>query len=84
MQVPTNYTKVKKLYPDHIVLYRIGDFLEAFNEDAKTVAQVCDIVLTRMPDGGVWLAGFPHFAADRYIALLTEAGHKVALAEPAI
>jgi len=78
------YLQIKKQYPDTIVLFRLGDFYETFDEDAKTVAKVCDIVLTSRPVGKgqrVPLAGVPYHAIDGYLAKLIKAGHKVAIVE---
>ncbi len=78
------YLEIKRRYPDAIVLFRLGDFYETFDEDAKVVSQVCDIVLTSRPvtkGQRVPLAGVPHHAVDSYIAKLINAGHKVAIAE---
>jgi len=78
------YLQIKKQYPDAVVLFRLGDFYEAFDEDAKIAAQVCDIVLTSRPVGKgqrVPLAGVPYHAVDGYLAKLIKAGHKVAIVE---
>ncbi len=78
------YLQIKKQYPDTIVLFRLGDFYESFDEDAKIVAQACDIVLTSRPVGKgqrVPLAGVPYHAVEGYIAKLIKAGHKVAIVE---
>ena len=78
------YLALKKQYPDVILFFRLGDFYETFDEDAKTVADVCDIVLTSRPVGKnrrVPLAGVPHHAAESYIAKLIRAGYKVAIAD---
>jgi DNA mismatch repair protein MutS len=78
------YLQIKKQYPDVILLFRLGDFYETFDEDAKVVAQTCDIVLTSRPVGKnqrVPLAGVPHHAVEGYIAKLINAGHKVAICE---
>ncbi len=78
------YLQIKAQYPDVIVLFRLGDFYETFDEDAKLVAQVCDIVLTSRPVGGgqrVPLAGVPYHAVDGYVAKLIEAGFKVAVVD---
>ena len=78
------YLQIKKQYPDTIVLFRLGDFYETFDEDAKIVAQACDIVLTSRPVGKgqrVPLAGVPYHAVDGYLAKLIKAGHKVAIVE---
>ncbi len=78
------YLQIKKQYPDTIVLFRLGDFYESFDEDAKVVAQACDIVLTSRPVGKgqrVPLAGVPYHAVEGYLAKLIKAGHKVAIVE---
>jgi DNA mismatch repair protein MutS len=78
------YLRIKKQYPDTVVLFRLGDFYETFDDDAKTVAQVCDIVLTSRPVGKnqrVPLAGVPYHSVEGYIAKLLQAGHKVAIVE---
>jgi DNA mismatch repair protein MutS len=78
------YLQIKKQYPDAILLFRLGDFYETFDEDAKVLAQTCDIVLTSRPVGKnqrVPLAGVPHHAVEGYIAKLINAGYKVAICE---
>ncbi len=78
------YLSVKSQYPDCILLFRLGDFYETFDEDARVVARVCDIVLTSRPVGNdqrVPLAGVPYHAVDFYVAKLVEAGYRVAIAE---
>jgi DNA mismatch repair protein MutS len=78
------YLEIKRRYPDAIVLFRLGDFYETFDEDAKVVAQVCDIVLTSRPVSKkqrIPMAGVPHHAVEGYIAKLINAGHKVAIAD---
>jgi DNA mismatch repair protein MutS len=78
------YLRIKKQYPETIVLFRLGDFYETFDQDAKIVATVCDIVLTSRPVGKnqrVPLAGVPYHSVDAYIAKLIQAGHKVAIVE---
>jgi len=78
------YLRIKKQYPGTIVMFRLGDFYETFDDDAKIVAQVCDIVLTSRPvgkDQRVPLAGVPYHSVEGYIAKLIQAGHKVAIVE---
>ena len=78
------YLQIKAQYPDAIVFFRLGDFYETFDDDAKIVAQACDIVLTSRPMGRgqrVPLAGVPYHAVERYIAKLIGAGHKVAVVD---
>jgi DNA mismatch repair protein MutS len=78
------YLEIKRRYPDALVLFRLGDFYETFDEDAKIVSQVCDIVLTSRPvtkKQRVPLAGVPHHAVDTYVAKLINAGYKVAIVD---
>jgi len=78
------YLRIKKQFPDTIVFFRLGDFYETFDNDAKTVANVCNIVLTARDMGGdvrVPLAGVPYHAVETYLARLINAGHKVAIVE---
>lgn len=78
------YLRIKKQYPDTIVMFRLGDFYETFDDDAKIVSSVCNIVLTAREMGTghrVPLAGVPYHAIESYLAKLIHAGHKVAIVE---
>jgi len=78
------YNKIKREYPDTILLFRVGDFFETFDEDAKTASKVLGITLTKRANGkaeNVPLAGFPHHALDTYLPKLVRAGYRVAVCE---
>ncbi len=78
------YAQVKARYPDTILLFRMGDFFETFEEDAKITAKVLGITLTRRGNGTageIPLAGFPHHALDVYMPKLLKAGYRVAVCE---
>ncbi|MBI5304209.1 MAG: hypothetical protein HY868_18905 [Chloroflexi bacterium] len=78
------YLRIKQQFPDTLVMFRLGDFYETFDDDAKTVAIVCNIVLTGRDMGTgarVPLAGVPYHAVESYLAKLIQAGHKVAIVE---
>lgn len=78
------YYKIKEANPDTILLFRIGDFFETFEEDAKTTSKVLGITLTKRSNGAagdVPLAGFPHHAIDSYLPKLVRAGYRVAICE---
>ncbi len=80
----TQYYKVKEANPDTILLFRIGDFFETFDQDAKTASKVLGITLTKRSNGAaedVPLAGFPHHAIDTYLPKLVRAGYRVAVCE---
>jgi DNA mismatch repair protein MutS len=78
------YSQVKARYPETILLFRMGDFYETFEEDAKTTAAVLGITLTKRGNGAageIPLAGFPHHALEAYLPKLLKAGHRVAVCE---
>ncbi len=78
------YQQVKAKHPDTILLFRMGDFYETFEEDAKTTAKVLGITLTKRGNGAageIPLAGFPHHAIDAYLPKLLKAGYRVAICE---
>ena len=78
------YLHWKKLYPDCLLFFRMGDFYEMFFDDAKTASQVLDIVLTsrsKDTENPIPMAGVPYHAVDSYLGRLVEAGHKIAVCE---
>ena len=78
------YHAIKEQYPDAILLFRLGDFYEAFYEDAELVSKVLNIVLTSRPAGKnrrIPMAGIPHHALNSYIHKLIHHGYKVAICE---
>ena len=78
------YLDIKKQYPDTIVFFRLGDFYETFDDDAKATSEALDIVLTSRPVAKgvrVPMAGIPFHAVDNYIGRLIEKGHHVAICE---
>ena len=78
------YNKLKRKYRGCILFFRMGDFYEMFNDDAKIASQILGITLTSRSHGKasrVPLAGVPWHAADTYVARLVKAGHKVAICE---
>ena len=78
------YFDIKSEYDDSIVLFRMGDFYETFNDDAKIAAKILGIVLTKRANGAaadVPLAGFPYHSLDNYLYKLVNAGHRVAICE---
>lgn len=78
------YLDIKRQYQNEILLFRLGDFYETFDEDAEIVSRELDIVLTSRPVGGgvrVPLAGIPYHALDNYLIKLVQKGYHVAIAE---
>jgi len=82
--VMRQFQAVKTQYSDAVVLFRMGDFYETFQEDAKTCSKILNITLTKRANGKastVPLAGFPYHALENYLHKLLKAGHKVAICE---
>jgi len=77
------FQQLKAKHPDAILLFRCGDFYEAFGEDAKAVSDVLGITLTRRnaKDITAQMAGFPHHALDSYLPKLVRAGKRVAICD---
>ncbi|MFZ1321143.1 MAG: DNA mismatch repair protein MutS [Ignavibacteria bacterium] len=78
------YRKIKEKYPDTLLLFRMGDFFETFENDAVTASKVLGITLTKRSNGAaseVPLAGFPHHSLDNYLPKLVKAGFRVAVCE---
>ena len=78
------YSRVKAKYPDTILLFRMGDFYETFEDDARITSKVLGITLTKRGNGEsreTPLAGFPYHALDSYMPKLLKAGYRVAICE---
>src|SRR5512136_1690563 len=82
--VRQQYLRIKQQYPDAIVFFRLGDFYETFDEDARIASRELEIVLTSREMGKglkVPLAGIPYHAVENYLARLISRGYKVAICE---
>ncbi len=88
------YRELKTSSPDAILLYRLGDFYETFDDDAKLVAEKLGVTLTHRPfatpkgsknkkqdQQRCAMAGIPYHAVERYVGQLVAAGYRVAIAE---
>lgn len=78
------WSALKRDFPACLILFRLGDFYEAFNEDASVLADTCGVTLTSRPVSKgtrIPMAGVPYHAVDGYIAQLVRAGVRVAIAE---
>jgi len=78
------YLKIKGDHPDAILLFRMGDFYETFDDDAVLAAKELEITLTSRSMGKglrVPLAGVPVHSLDNYLSRLIKKGHKVAICE---
>jgi len=78
------YVATSAAHPDHLLLYRVGEFYEVLLESAATVSRLLGIQLTRRKQkdaADIPMCGIPASAADGMIARLLAAGRKVAISE---
>ncbi|MGH9767996.1 MAG: DNA mismatch repair protein MutS [Blastocatellia bacterium] len=78
------YLEIKRRYPGMILFFQIGDFYEAFDEDAHVVARELGIALTRkyFGKGQVHpLAGVPVRSIESHLVKLINRGHKIAICD---
>lgn len=78
------YREIKSRHPQTILFFRMGDFYEMFEDDAKLAARELGLTLTSRNNGGaaeVPLAGVPVKAATEYLRRLIGNGHRVAICE---
>ena len=83
--VMQQYVDMKAENPDALLMFRLGDFYEAFFDDAKTISRTLGLVLTQRGTDGdgenIPMCGIPWHAADNYFGRLVRAGFRVALVE---
>ena len=78
------YRDIKARHPQTILFFRMGDFYEMFEDDAKLAARELGLTLTSRNNGGaaeVPLAGVPVKAATEYLRRLIAKGHRVSICE---
>ena len=78
------YYRIKEQHPGTLLLFRMGDFYETFDDDAIKTSEVLGIVLTKRANGAaqsVPLAGFPHHALENHLPKLIDEGLRVAICE---
>ncbi len=80
------YRAIKERNQDCILFFRLGDFYEMFDEDAKTASRELDLTLTtrdrsKPKEEQTPMCGVPYHSVDAYIARLVQKGYKVAICE---
>lgn len=77
------YVELREAYPDYLLLFQVGDFYEAFGEDAERLARALGLTLTHKTskDFTTPMAGIPVKSADAYIERLLDQGFRVAVAD---
>lgn len=77
-----SYLAVKAENPDSLVLYQVGDFYEAYGEDAQKIAEALDLVMTSRAISDserVPMVGFPQHTLETYMNMLTDRGFDLAV-----
>ena len=72
------YRAAKEKHPDMLLLFRMGDFYELFDQDAETAHKLLGLTLTTR-DRTVAMAGFPHHQLETYLHKLLKEGQRVAV-----
>ena len=77
------YNEIKAHHKDAILFFRLGDFYEMFQNDAKIASKELELTLTGRgkDENRIPMCGVPHHAADNYIPRLVQRGYKVAICE---
>ena len=76
------YSEIKSANPDSLVLYQMGDFFEAYGEDAQTVSEALELNLTSRSIGNnqrTGMCGFPANRLETYVNMLLDRGFDVAV-----
>lgn len=73
------YHRIKKKYKNMILFFRLGDFYEMFQSDAKEVSRLLNLTLTKRH--GIPMCGIPYHASSNYIKRLLNLGKKIAICE---
>ncbi|MBX3402618.1 MAG: DNA mismatch repair protein MutS [Phycisphaeraceae bacterium] len=74
------YYRFKRQHPDCLLLIRIGDFYECFDDDAITLSKAAGLTLTKRTEG-VPMAGMPFHQLETYLRRLIDKGYRVAVAD---
>lgn len=76
-EIKKQFNEIKAKHPDAVLLFRVGDFYESYEEDAEVVAKELGITITKKGDAK--MANFPHHALYTYLPKLIQAGKRVAV-----
>lgn len=84
MNIIKQYFDAKRRHPDLILLFRVGDFYEAFDADASALGKLLGLTITTRDNGfgTMEMAGFPHQCLELYLRRLLQAGQRVAICDP--
>ena len=75
------FKMLKEKHSDALILFRVGDFYEAYCEDAQKASEVLGVTLTKNKKEDIFIASFPEQALDTYLPKLIRAGIRVAICD---
>lgn len=77
------FMEMKRMHPDAILLFRVGDTYETYSSDARYCAELLDLALEIRKHGRskAVFTGFPHLDLDRYLRIIVRSGKRVAICE---
>lgn len=87
MSILKQYKELKQKHPDALILFRIGDFYETYEQDAEKASKILGITLTKSSKtkdkqgNPIVMAYFPYHALDTYLPKLINAGQRVAICD---
>ena len=73
------YFDTRAKYPDIVLFFRLGDFYEMFDDQAREISALLGLTLTAR--NGMPMCGIPYHAANNYIVRLLNAGKKIGICE---
>ena len=73
------FLQLKQIYPNTIFLFKVGDFYEAYGNDAVKVADALGLILTNRPMYNRKFTGFPCHALDTYFLKLGKLGYQLGI-----
>ena len=79
MTIIEQYHATKRTHPNMLLLFRVGNEYQLFNEDAKTVGQILGLTMTTC--GNIAMTIFPHDSLEAHLRTLLQAGHRVAICD---
>ena len=74
------YLKTKADNPGSLLLYQVGDFFEAYADDAEVVGAALELTQTTRASGHntrVPMVGFPQHRLETYLTMLSDRGYDV-------
>lgn len=77
MTIIEQYHAAKQDHPNMLLLFRVGDEYQVFDEDARTVGNILDLTITTSDN--IAMTTFPHSSLETHLRTLLQAGHRVAI-----